>query len=104
MCVKLAYDKIASDPRFAELVRRRNRFSLLLSMIVLGVYITFVSIAVFNPDLFSMPVIGGSKWAFGLLGGFAIQMFAFIMTGIYTRRANGEFDALARSVIAGAEA
>ncbi len=104
MRVKLAYDKIANDPRFAELVRRRNRFSLLLSMIVLGVYISFVSIAVFRPDLFSMPVIGGSKWAAGLLGGFVIQLFAFVMTGIYTRRANGEFDALARSVIQGAEA
>ena len=102
--MKIAYDRIANDPRFAELVRRRNRFSLTLSIIVLGVYITFVSIAIFNPDLFSMPVIGGSKWAFGLLAGFAIQAFAFVMTGIYTRRANGEFDAIAKSVIAGAEA
>ncbi|PZU88862.1 MAG: DUF485 domain-containing protein [Shinella sp.] len=97
-CVKLIYDKIAEDPRFGELVRRRNRFSIILSCIVLSVYIAFVAVAVFNPALFSMPISGGSSWALGLIGGFVIQMFAFLMTGIYTARANGEFDALAKDV------
>lgn len=98
------HEKILADPRFLQLVARRNRFALTLSIIVLAVYIGFVAIAVFNPALFSMRLFGTSAWCVGLVGGFCIQAFAFVMTGIYTARANGQFDRLAREAIRGASA
>lgn len=97
----ISHEKILNNPRFQELIARRNRFSILLSVIVLGVYAAFVAVAVFNPALFSAPVLGTSAWCVGLIAGFLIQGFAFVMTGIYTARANGEFDSLAREAIAG---
>ncbi|WP_334177169.1 DUF485 domain-containing protein [Pseudoxanthobacter sp.] len=97
--MKSAYDKIAADPRFAELVARRNRFSLTLSFIVLGVYAIFVIVAIGTPALFATPVVQGGVWTIGIIGGFCVQIFAFIMTGIYTARANGPFDRATRAII-----
>ncbi|MBK5947036.1 hypothetical protein CCR83_11430 [Rhodobacter veldkampii DSM 11550] len=98
------HEKILANQRFHELVARRNRFSVTLSLIVLAVYIGFVSVAVFNPALFSAPFLGTSAWCVGLIAGFCIQAFAFVMTGIYTLRANGQFDRLAREAIRGGQA
>ena len=98
------HDKILANPRFHALVAKRNRFSLTLSAVVLGVYAAYVALAALAPSVFSAPVLGQSAWAFGLVLGFGIQLFAFAMTGIYTRRANGEFDALARDAIRGGAA
>lgn len=98
------HEKILANPRFHELVARRNRFSFTLAVIVLAVYAAFVCLAVFAPGVFSASVGGGSAWALGLIVGFCIQGFAFAMTGIYTRRANGEFDQLAQAAIRGGKA
>jgi len=93
------YDKVVAHPRFAELMKKRNRFAILLSVIVLGVYYTYVLVASLAPSLFATPIAEGSAWCVGLLVGFVIQAFAFLMTGVYVRRANGEFDAINRVLI-----
>jgi uncharacterized membrane protein (DUF485 family) len=93
------YDRIAEHPKFRELTGRRNRFSLLLSLIVLAVYYSFVLVAALKPGLFGSPLGEGMTWCIGLVAGFAIQIFAFLMTGVYVVRANGEFDALNRELI-----
>lgn len=93
------YDRVVAHPKYAELMRKRNRFALMLSAIVLGVYGAFVWMATMAPATFSSPLSEGMTWCVGLLAGFIIQAFAFVMTGIYVRRANGEFDALNRVLI-----
>ena len=90
--------KILANPKFHELVARRNRFARLLTLIVLVVYAAFFGFAIFAPQLFGAP-LSGTHWAIGLLAGWVVQGFAFVMTGIYTRRANGEFDARAREIL-----
>lgn len=95
-----AYEKIASDPRFAELVSKRNRFALALSLIVLAVFSAFIFIAVAGHGLFAAPLAEGSPWTWGIIGGWIIQIFAFLITGVYTIRANGEFDSLIKSIVA----
>lgn len=97
--MRLEYEKIAANPRFHDLTARRNRFSKILSAIVLAVYFIFIIFAVFFPGAFSTSFLGTSAWSLGLIVGFCIQAFAFVMTGIYTRRANGEFDTISQEVI-----
>ncbi|MBB4104683.1 DUF485 domain-containing protein [Allorhizobium borbori] len=95
-----AYAKIAKDPRFADLVSKRNRFAVALSLIVLAVFSAFVFVAVALPGVFSARIDAGSAWTWGLIAGWLIQIFAFLITGVYTLRANGEFDPAIRSIIA----
>ena len=97
------HEKILNNPRFHQLIARRNRFSIILSLIVLAVYAAFVLVAVSQPALFSAPLFGTSAWCVGLIAGFCIQIFAFAMTGICTARANGEFDRLAQDAIRGGQ-
>jgi uncharacterized membrane protein (DUF485 family) len=93
------YERVANHPKFQELCKKRNGFALLLSFIVLGIYYAFVLVAALDPGLFSSPLAEGLTWPLGLAAGFAIQIFAFLMTGIYVSRANREFDSLNREII-----
>lgn len=93
------YDKVARHPKFRELVTKRSGFALKLSIIVLVVYYSFVVLATMAPELFSSPLTEGLTWPLGLVIGFCIQIFAFLMTGVYVYRANGEFDTLNRAII-----
>jgi uncharacterized membrane protein (DUF485 family) len=97
--MKAAYEKIAANPHFAELVTRRNRFALTLSAIVLSVFGVFVYIATMRKDIFASAISGDSSWCVGLIAGFIIQAFAFVMTGIYAHRANHEFDDLFETIV-----
>lgn len=94
-----AYKKIAEDPRFAALVQKRNRFATTLSIIVLIGFAAFMFFGVATPDLFEAYVAEGSSWTWGLVAGAAILVFAFVMTGIYTLRANGEFDKDVKAIV-----
>lgn len=94
-----SYAKIAADPRFNALVTKRNRFAIALSLIVLAVFSAFIFVAVALPGLFAASVSEGSPWTWGLIAGWLIQIFSFLMTGIYTIRANGEFDPAIRDIV-----
>ena len=102
--MKAAYEKIAANPHFAELVAKRNKFALTLSAIVLSIFGVFVFVATMKPDLFASSIGNNSTWCVGLIAGFSIQIFAFIMTGIYANRANHEFDALFEAIVKEASA
>lgn len=91
-------DRIVAHPKYQELLRKRNRFSLLLSVIVLIVCVSFVAFAM-DPVAFSARIAEGSAISWGIVIGFSIEVFCFIMTGIYVWRANGEFDAINRALI-----
>ena len=93
------YDRVVAHPKYQELMKKRNRFALLLSAIVLSVYYSYVLVATMKPEIFSAPIGENLTWCIGLVAGFGIQMFAFVMTGVYVWRANGEFDALNRTII-----
>ena len=87
-------DKIKSNPDYIELVSKRTGFSIKLTVAMLVVYFTFILTIAFNPAALGAPISPDSVTTIGIPIGIAVIIFAFIMTGIYTKRANGEFDAL----------
>jgi uncharacterized membrane protein (DUF485 family) len=97
--VEEAYNKIASSAQFNELVRKRNRFAFTLSAIILIVYYAFVLFAATSGSGFATPVAQGSAVVIGLLIGWGIQIFSFLMTGVYVNRANSTFDAMTRAAV-----
>ncbi|MEA1892338.1 MAG: DUF485 domain-containing protein [Campylobacterota bacterium] len=87
-------DKIKANPDYQELISKRSSFSIKLSVAMLLVYFTFILTIAFNPSALGTPLSGDSVTTVGIPVGIAIIIFAFILTGIYTSRANGEFDDL----------
>lgn len=87
-------EKIKANPDYQELVSKRTGFAVKLTIAMLVVYFTFILTIAFNPSALGTPMSGDSVTTIGIPIGIVIIIFAFILTGIYTKRANGEFDDL----------
>ena len=91
-------EKIQANPRFQELVKRRNRFAWSLAVIMLAVYYTYILVIAFSPDFFATALSPNTVISIGVPVGAGIILFAWVLTGIYVQRANTEFDVLTRQI------
>ncbi len=93
---------IRSNPLFAVLVSRRRRFVAWLSVATIVPYYAFILIAGFAPNLLATKFSSTSVINIGWPVGIALIVGTWCLTGLYIRRANGEFDALTAKILAGA--
>jgi uncharacterized membrane protein (DUF485 family) len=91
-------ERIKRDPQFQELVARRSRFAWVLSAAMLVIYFGFIFIIAFTPKVLGVP-IGSGVTTVGIPVGLFVIVSAFVLTGIYVRRANSDFDAITRQII-----
>jgi uncharacterized membrane protein (DUF485 family) len=98
-----AYARVRSHPKFAELVERRSRYAWTLSIIMLVIYYGFVLVVAFAPGLLGVPLAEGAVTTVGIPVGILIIVAAFVLTGLYVRRANSEFDALNQEILEGSK-
>ncbi|MFA5462373.1 MAG: DUF485 domain-containing protein [Sulfurimonas sp.] len=87
-------EKIKNDPNYQELISKRNGFAIKLTILMLSVYFAFILTIAFDPSVLGTPISEGSVTTIGIPIGMAVIIFAFVLTGIYTKRANSEFDDL----------
>lgn len=92
-------DRIQANPKFAELVAKRTRFAILLSLCVLVPYYSFMMVVAFNPALLRAPIGEGWTTTIAFPIGAALVIGSWLLTGVYIRRANGEFDALNEEIL-----
>jgi len=90
-------EHVKNNPKYQKLVTERSKFAWTLSIIMLVVYYAFIMTIAFSPETLGTK-IGSGVMTIGIPVGIAIIFIAFILAGIYTRRANGEFDQLAKEV------
>ena len=93
------YAHIRRNPRFTELVAKRTRFAGILAAIVLVVFYGFVLLVAFAPELIGKRLFEGSNLTFGILAAFVQFIFFWILTLVYVRRANGEFDDINQEIV-----
>lgn len=91
--------RVQSNPKFLELVHRKTRLGWLLSLIMLVIYYGFILVLAFSPSTLGTPLSPGMTTTLGIPVGVAIIVSAFVLTGIYVRKANTEFDELNRQVL-----
>lgn len=94
------YKRIEQSPRFKELVAKRDRFAWILSAIMLGLYVAFILLIAFEPQVLGTRISESSPMTLGIPLGVGLILSAFVLTGIYVKRANGEFDRLNQEVLA----
>jgi len=85
------YLSIQNSPRFKELVSKRERFAWILS--------AFILLIAYGPQVLGAKISPGSSITWGIPLGVGLIVSAFILTGIYVRRANGEFDDLNNAIL-----
>lgn len=93
---------IRSNPLFGELVRRRGRFVAWLSAATLVPYYAFILVASFNPQLLAARFATTGAMTVGWPIGVALIVGTWLLTGLYVRRANSEFDELTAKILSGA--
>ncbi|TXH97627.1 MAG: DUF485 domain-containing protein [Pseudomonas sp.] len=93
------YKRIEQSPRFKELVAKRDRFAWTLSAIMLGLYVAFILLIAFDPQLLGTRISNDSPMTLGIPLGVGLILSAFVLTGIYVQRANGEFDRMTREIL-----
>jgi len=91
------YEKVRNNPKYIELIKKRSSFAWKLSFLILSVYYTFIMIIAFSPETLGK-TLGDGVTTIGIPIGLMIIILCFILTGIYTRRANNEFDKLTNDI------
>lgn len=89
--------RIAADPNYQALKSRRSRFGWILTLAMLVVYYGFILLIAFRKDVLAAR-IGDGVMTWGIPIGFGVIIFTIVITAVYVRRANGEFDALSEKI------
>ncbi len=97
------YQRIENNPRYQELVKKREYFAWCLSLIMLVLYVGFILLIAFAPGWLGTPIAPGYTITRGIPIGVGLIVISFILTGIYVIRANGQFDSLNSQVLKEAE-
>jgi uncharacterized membrane protein (DUF485 family) len=84
--------RLAEDPRYDVLVRQRGRFGWALSAVMLAAYFAYLLLIAFAKPLLARPIAGGVT-SVGIPLGAGIILLAIVLTGLYVRRANRDWDA-----------
>ena len=93
-----AIARIRSNPKYQELKAKRSRFGWMLTVLMLIVYYGFISLIAFNKSFLGQR-LGEGVTTVGVPLGMGVIVFTVLITGIYVRRANTEFDALTAEIL-----
>lgn len=89
--------KIKSNPKYQKLVSTRSSYSWTLTGIMMVVYYGFILLVAFNKEFLNTR-LGAGVMTWGMPIGLFVIVFTVIITGIYVRRANGQFDELTAQI------
>ena len=92
------YQTIERTPAYRDLVSKRSKLGWTLSAVMLVIYFGFILLVAYAPKFLGMP-LGAGVMTVGIPVGLAVIVSAFVLTGLYVRRANTEFDALTRQIV-----
>jgi uncharacterized membrane protein (DUF485 family) len=77
---------------------KRNRLGIFLTALMLIVYYGYIALIAFDKKFLAQP-IGTGVTTLGIPIGMGVIIFTIVITAIYVRRANGEFDTLTKEIL-----
>ena len=92
------YERIRANPKYQRLVQERGRFGWILTILMLIVYYGYIALIAFDKEFLARP-IGNGVTTIGIPLGIGVIVFTVVITGLYVRRANNEFDRLTAEIL-----
>ncbi|WP_394756128.1 DUF485 domain-containing protein [Rhodoferax sp.] len=89
--------RVISNPQYQELKTKRSSFGWWLTLAMMVVYYGFIMLVAFNKEFLSQK-LGAGVMTVGIPIGFGVIVFTVVITAIYVRRANSEFDDLTAAI------
>ena len=93
------YERIRANPKYQQLKSTRNTYGWIMTVIMLVVYYGYIALIAFDKDFLAKPMGATGVTTIGMPIGVGVILFTVIITGIYVRRANTEFDAIKEGII-----
>ena len=93
------YARIRANPKYQQLKDTRNAYGWVMTIIMLVVYYGYIALIAFDKEFLAAPLSASGVTTVGIPIGVGVIVFTIVITGIYVRRANGEFDKLKGEII-----
>jgi uncharacterized membrane protein (DUF485 family) len=94
----MGYEALQKNPKYQQLVRERSSLGRRLSAAMLIIYFGFILLVGYAPGFLAIP-LGTGVMTIGIPIGLLVIVSAFVLTGIYVRRANATYDPLIRQIV-----
>ena len=91
--------RIEKNPKFLKFVSTRNNYSIIMTMAMMVVYFGYILLVAFNKPFLATKVSAGAVMSIGIPMGLGVLVFTIVITAIYVRRANSEFDAIKDEIV-----
>ncbi len=99
MSIDLLRSRIASDPAFHALQRRRDRFNAALTALALGMFFAFILTIAFWPGWLAVPLGTGTVITRAIPIGFGVIVMSLVLIAFYVYMANRTFDPAQREIV-----
>jgi len=92
--------RIGKNPQYQHLIKTRGALGWWLTILVCVAYYGFILVIAFDKSLFATPLATGMITTWGIVAGFSIILLTVVVTAIYVRKANRDYDSLVKEILA----
>ena len=92
-------DRITANPKFHEFIAMRSRYSIIMAIVSAAAYYGFILLVAYDKEFLAQKLGAGMTASVGVPLGVGVIVFTIVLTWIYVRRANTEFDATNEAII-----
>ncbi len=90
--------RVRANPKYAALKSTRNRYGWIMTALMMIVYYGYIMLVAFDKEFLAQRM-GDGVMSVGIPIGVGVILFTIVITGIYVRRANSEFDAIKAEIV-----
>ena len=91
--------RVEANPKYHKLVSIRSSYSIIMTLCVMVVYYGYILLIAFDKEWLSTKLGAGMTTSVGIPLGVGVIVITIILTNLYVRRANTEFDTLTAEII-----
>ena len=91
--------RVEANPKYHQLVSVRSSYSIIMTICVMVVYYGYILLIAFNKEWLGTKLVASMTTSVGIPLGVGVIVVTIILTNIYVRRANTEFDDLNTQII-----
>ena len=92
-------DRVTANPKFHEFIAMRSRYSIIMAIISAAAYYGFILLVAYDKEFLATKLGAGMTTSLGVPIGVGVIVFTILLTWIYVRRANSEFDDTNEAII-----
>ncbi len=91
--------RIEANPKYHKFVSTRSSYSIMMTILVMLIYYGYILLIAYDKEFLAQKMGAGMVTSIGIPIGVAVIVLTILITNIYVRRANSEFDRLNAEII-----